>query len=717
MEKTKVELLSPAGDMECFIAAVNAGADAVYLGLKRFGARAGARNFTQEELKRALDIAHIFDSKIYLTVNTLFKDEEMEDLYDLLHDPYINGLHGVIVQDTGVMSYIAEQFPLLPIHVSTQAGITSSDGAKYLSGLGVSRIVPARELGLTEIRKLKKESGLEIECFIHGSMCYSYSGKCLLSSFIGGRSGNRGRCAQPCRLLYDSSYPLSMKDMCTIDIIPELIDAGISSFKIEGRMKSASYVYGVTSIYRKYIDCYLRGERYEVSGEDRDRLISLYTRSGNCGGYYFTHNDKEMITPDSPSYQSSADVVCESDVIMPPVMDVSISCSIRENEPALISVYNDRYRVDVTTGVFAQKAQNRPLTRDDVTGQLCKCGGTTFTITNIDLTLDGNVFLPKSAVNEIRRSGLDAFKDEILSKHLRSDITRSAVLHRDHTEQDRSEEGTTSPEVNVSVLTEEQLGIALACSAGRITIPMHLYERVCKESRFDPGNRKIFIALPYIIREEEKSAGRSRITDLVGRIRGSRSVAGFYVSNHESVNILRDAGNDGIMAGDIHMYAYNSRAYDFYRDNGIDIMTVPVELNKHELRKRGIRGEELIIYGRIPVMVSANCIRKTQTQCNRKSEGNTLHITDRKGEKLFVMCECNGCTNTIYNSAVLSISDEKDLFDILRPSSVRLSFTDESPVEMKRILDTYFANRTASGATGVKLTDRYTKGHIKRGVD
>ena len=248
-----VELLAPAGSYDCFIAAVNAGADAVYLGLDRFGARASAANFSQDELKRALDIAHMRDKKIYLTVNTLFKDREIDELYDLLYEPYIYGLDGAIVQDIGVMSALRREFCDLPIHASTQAAVTATAGIEFLKDLGVKRVVPARELSLEEIGRMAR-TGMEIECFIHGSMCYCYSGKCLMSSFIGGRSGNRGRCAQPCRLSYDGHYYLSLKDMCVIDMIPELIDAGIGSFKIEGRMKDSEYVYAVTSVYRKYID-------------------------------------------------------------------------------------------------------------------------------------------------------------------------------------------------------------------------------------------------------------------------------------------------------------------------------------------------------------------------------------------------------------------------------------------------------------------------------
>ena len=289
---TKPELLAPAGKFDCFNAAVNAGADAIYLAGKEFGARASAENFTQDEIIKVLDIAHLHDRKIYLTLNTLIKEREWERIEPFLRPLYDNGLDGVIIQDLGLISFLKEEFPLLPIHASTQMSITGPYAANLLKDKGVIRIVPARELSLDEIISLKEETGLEIETFIHGAMCYCYSGRCLFSSYLGGRSGNRGRCAQPCRLNYTITkgdkyiekdsirYPLSLKDMCTITCLDKLIDAGIDSFKIEGRMKSPQYVAGVTSIYRKYIDMYTSENEFRIDqavcvhgGQGRDNFL------------------------------------------------------------------------------------------------------------------------------------------------------------------------------------------------------------------------------------------------------------------------------------------------------------------------------------------------------------------------------------------------------------------------------------------------------------
>lgn len=308
MKEKQIEILAPAGSYEAFRAAVAAGADAVYAGGQRFGARANAENFTQEELIRAIQEAHLYDRKFYLTVNTLLKDNEITELYDYLAPYYENGLDAVIVQDMGVLEFVREYFPDMDIHASTQMTVTGPWGSEFLEAQGVTRVVPARELSLEEIRSIHDRTKLEIECFVHGALCYCYSGQCLLSSLIGGRSGNRGRCAQPCRQIYshekEKAYYLSPKDICTLELIPELIEAGIYSFKIEGRMKKPEYVAGVTSMYRKYTDLYLRNGKkgFSVDPIDRECLMDLYNRGGSSTGYYQAHNGKNMMSLSRPNH-------------------------------------------------------------------------------------------------------------------------------------------------------------------------------------------------------------------------------------------------------------------------------------------------------------------------------------------------------------------------------------------------------------------------------
>lgn len=309
-----VELLAPAGSTDSLRAAVNAGADAVYIGGSMFGARAYADNPDEKALIDGIEYCHLHGRKLYMTVNTLLKEKEIKTmLYDYLLPYYERGVDALIVQDLGVVRFLQQEFPGLEIHASTQMTVTGAEGVRLLQRQGITRVVPARELSLDEIRKIIDETGIEVETFIHGAMCYCYSGQCLFSSLIGGRSGNRGRCAQPCRLPYtvqngkfrkENIYVLSMKDMCTLDILPELIDAGIASMKIEGRMKRPEYTAGVVSVYRKYIDTYTKTGRrkYRVDEEDRRILKDLYNRGGFSSGYYFMHNGPDMMSMERPNH-------------------------------------------------------------------------------------------------------------------------------------------------------------------------------------------------------------------------------------------------------------------------------------------------------------------------------------------------------------------------------------------------------------------------------
>ncbi|MCR5686768.1 MAG: U32 family peptidase [Lachnospiraceae bacterium] len=705
----KVELLAPAGDFECFKAALAAGADAVYLGLDRFGARAYAGNLSQEELRDALDTAHILGRKIYLTVNTLLKDDETYELFALLRGPYMNGLDGVIVQDIGAMELIRQMFPLLPVHVSTQAAVTGTQGALFLKRLGVSRIVPARELSLDEIKNMKEQTGLELECFIHGSMCYCYSGKCLMSSFIGGRSGNRGRCAQPCRLPYDLAYPMSLKDMCMLSDLPKLIDAGIDSFKIEGRMKSSDYVYTVTSVYRKYIDLYLLHGRCDIEEDDLKKLVGQYTRDGGCDGYYFRHNGTGMISA-SPSYVSGGADEKNIRSGSLPACPVCIECTIKADEPACINVYNDGFSVSVQTDVIPERSLNRPLSEADVVKQLSKTGGTLFEPDDIKADVGPDLFLTNGQLNHIRRSGIDSFRDEILRSHRRKEPS-----WEEHTAQSpvsfTCNDDARPPKVVASVLTVDQLQAAVGCNVDSVAVPLALMEHIHPDI-----NCSLYVSLPYVIRDDGYANSEGAVCESVEKLLRTYDIEGFYVSNYESVKLLEKYRDDHKIIGDIHMYAYNRAAYDLLHRSGI-VTTVPAELNEHELAVRGITGEELIIYGRLPMMVSASCVYNTERGCQRSPKGHSLYMTDRKNEKLFVRCICSECTNVIYNSVPISIADEKKLIGKIKPSSVRFCFTDEGMRDTGEILRRYISNRDETGFAPVTFSVKYTRGHLKRGVD
>ncbi len=419
----KPALLAPAGSMEAFEAAICGGCDAIYLGGDRFGARAYADNFHTEELIRAISYAHLFGVKVYLTCNTLAKEEELEEVVSFI-EPYANaGLDGVIIQDMGVFSVLKEHFPHLELHASTQMAITGREGAALLKKLGASRVVPARELSLSEIRSIKEHVDIELECFIHGAMCYSYSGSCLFSAALGDRSGNRGRCAGPCRLEYTSfekeAYILSMRDMCTLQILPKLMDAKIDSFKIEGRMKKPEYVFGVTRIYRTYIDRYLADPdmaHYAVDPGDLDLLKHLYLRSDISTGYYEKLHGRDMLTIRKPGYNDTPDELLarlqkEQEEAQPRI-SVKGHVILCPGETSSFTVSARGMTVTVQ-GETVLEAQNRPLSREEIIKRMSKMGGTVFTPDEITVQTKGQVFLPVAALNNLRRLALETLEKEL----------------------------------------------------------------------------------------------------------------------------------------------------------------------------------------------------------------------------------------------------------------------------------------------------------------
>ena len=429
--KNKVELLAPAGNYESFLGAIHAGADAVYLGGSKFGARAYADNFTEEELCSCLRYAHLYGRKVYLTLNTLVKEKEMEELYAYLKPFYDAGLDGVIIQDLGVFKYVKEHFPGLSLHVSTQMTITGVNGAEKLKQLGAERIVPARELSLQEIRLIKEKVNIEIETFIHGAMCYCYSGQCLFSSILGGRSGNRGKCAQPCRLPYKlknvdekkkEAYYLSLKDMCTIEMIPELIEAGIDSFKIEGRMKKPEYAAGVTALYRKYIDLYYEkgAEAFSVRKKDIEKLKALYIRSEIQDGYYKRHNGASMVTIEKPSYSGSDEQLLkqlrERYIETASRMPIKGSAVLRVDCPAVLKIEREGITAEVT-GNPVQSALKQPMQEESVRKQLEKCGGTGFFMDSLSIEMDDSIFMPLKELNELRRRAIELLEQKIIEKN------------------------------------------------------------------------------------------------------------------------------------------------------------------------------------------------------------------------------------------------------------------------------------------------------------
>ncbi len=423
----KPELLAPAGNMEAVYAAVNAGADAVYLAGNKFGARAYADNLSNEEIILAIEYAHLFGIKIYLTVNTLVKERELESLCVFLETFYSKGLDGVIVQDLGAAKTIRDSFPAIAIHASTQMSVTSPGEVNMLYNFGFKRIIPSRELTIEEIYKLISCSPAEIEIFIHGAMCYSYSGQCLFSSMLGDRSANRGRCAAPCRQVYSykgspKKYMLSLKDMMSIEYLPELIDMGVSSFKIEGRMKPPLYTAGITSVYRKYIDIYVKHKNkpLNIDKEDAKLLSSLYIRSGTECGYIGAKRGKDMVSLDSPAYTEtdfSIFSAIESRYIKNKrKIKLNLKIKLIVNSAAELIITYNNIQVNIL-GSIVESPKNAPLCHEGIKRSIAKLGNTEFEAEDIVVYMPKPGFIPVSELNRLRREGVIAIRKEILNQY------------------------------------------------------------------------------------------------------------------------------------------------------------------------------------------------------------------------------------------------------------------------------------------------------------
>lgn len=749
----KVELLAPAGNFDALKGVIKAGADAVYLGGTLYSARAYADNFTQEEICEGIHLAHVFGRRVYLTVNTLVKERELDALYQYILPFYEKGLDGVIVQDLGVLRFLGTYFPDLPLHASTQMTITGSRGAALVKEAGISRIVPARELSLGEIKKIKEETGLEIEAFIHGAMCYCYSGQCLLSSILGGRSGNRGRCAQPCRLPYEiegkRGYPLSMKDMCTIELLPKLIDAGIDSLKIEGRMKKPAYAAGVTAIYRKYIDLYyLSRERkelscseecsahYKVGREDMDVLKSLYIRSEILDGYYERQNGREMISFESPAYRETderllADIenkYVKGELIRP----VKAKVWLAPDKPAkLVLKAPEQEDIQVTvTGDIVQAACKQPLTAEKIERQMKKSGESPLRAKQVEVEMEAAVFLPVGSLNELRRNALSAMEDALICQSGLAYKERKALpfLKRPSFKQKRKEQKKGA--FHVFVRTFPQLEAALEEKIQRIYLDYSLLDGrdeggrgLIERLNAAKGNRLcridaeryesiFYLATPYIVREKD-----IKYLKKIENTLASGLFTGILIRNLESFLFFKELLKPEQIVLDTSLYIWNREAAAFW-EGWAGEFYLPVECNVHEWREilescpdNGMKASA-IVYGRLPMMVTANCVKKTMGGCNKTSQITMLK--DRYHKQFPVYTDCLCCYNIIYNSVPLSLHSLLTSKSVNPAESFRLDFTTEQKQETLQVIR-YF--KGLSEKEKVPFYKEYTTGHYKRGVD
>lgn len=730
--KRRVELLAPAGNLEAFLGAIHAGADAVYLGGSQFGARAYAENFTTEELVYCIRYAHIHGRKVYLTVNTLVKESEFDQLYDYLCPYYEAGLDGVIIQDIGVFTYIRDQFPNMELHVSTQMTLTDIHGAKMLRDMGACRIVPARELSLEEIKRIKA-TGLDIECFIHGAMCYCYSGQCLFSSILGGRSGNRGRCAQPCRLPYQTKvegkvsqecYPLSLKDMCTIEHIPELIEAGIDSFKIEGRMKKPEYAAGVTAIYRKYIDLYYEGRFNGISKKDLEALSALYIRSERQDGYYYKHNGKDMVTLSSPAYSGSDEEqllrIRQRYLEEPLKLPISVYGHFQAGEPAMVTFLCGEQSVTVQ-GDAVQEAQKQPITEENVRKQLNKLGDSAFVAEEMDVYLSDNAFYPLKAINELRREAVRQLEEALIAEHGLY-ISRPSVARIQEATSEPVSKGQKHTGLTLSVQSMEQLKALdkWLCKEERNPFT-RLYvhgDLLVKEKAFVTDlcakwaeSCELVASLPPIIRKRDEQY----LEALYAILADSTLFAGVLVRSYDGMGWLLSKQYQGKIYADYGFYIWNRHALSYWSQY-LQGFCMPLELKtKEQLALTDSDMEcEKVVFGRIPMMITANCVAQTTYGCRKGTATNQVELIDRYQKQFPVALNCTHCMNTIYNSVPLSLHN--DLDKLQQRFICRLDLTIEDEQATYAILDCFVSCMLGDGSVALPFAE-YTTGHEKRGVE
>lgn len=708
MRNKDFELLAPAGNLEIFKGVIESGADAVYVGGSMFGARAYANNFTEDELLEAIDFAHLRGVKVYLTVNTLIKNSEFSKLYDHLLPYYKRGLDAVIVQDIGVVKAIHEYFPSLEIHTSTQMTVTGADGVRFLSQFGVTRVVMAREVSLAEMKRIHEETGMELEAFVHGALCYSYSGQCLFSSILGGRSGNRGRCAQPCRLPYTvegkkDEYILSLKDMCGIKALDKLHDAGVYSLKIEGRMKQLEYACGVVKYYRSYID-----SMKPVTDADYDRIKALGNRCGFTDRYYFDHNGSDMVTYVKPNFVSNA---AEPS---PEKRKLSIEGELvlREGEPGSLTVKRGdvTYKASIEPVSAALKA---PLDKKAAIDRINKTGDTDFEFSHIKAQIGENVFVPNGALNKLRRDAISGLCDKLLKKYYRNDaryadISSMCELPEHVVKSDAvHEDGAVNAKDYTAIcscMTRTQLDTLISYDCFDVFyLDFDMYDRNTLIQQFADDvkcltkrNKKVYLMLPTIFRADSSDYFVSIAKEL-----DKVSFEGFVVKNYEELYLTENLFTGKKVILDHNMYTFNDVSKSAFFEHGVSGDTVPLELNSREIMHRNNIGSQMIVYGYYPLMTTANCVHKNTKGCDKKQK--LIYLKDRYNKSFAVCNNCKECYNTIYNSLPTMLTKNIGKLKEAGIRSFRYSFTIETPKQIKAVMDDKVAE--------------YTNGHYKRGVE
>ena len=701
-EKRKTELLSPAGSWDALVAAVQSGADAVYLGGTQFSARAGADNFDLEKMAEAVRYCHIRRVKVFVTLNTLLKQKELlESAVSYAGQLYEMGVDALIVQDLGLVALLKVAVPEFVLHASTQMTVHSLAGAQALAKLGFKRIVLSRELTFAQIREIKENVDIELEIFVHGAICQSYSGQCLFSSFLGGRSGNRGRCAQPCRLPYTlkeetgkavkKGYLLSPKDMCLLPHLREIRQAGIDSLKIEGRLKRPEYVATVTGVYRKYLD---NGK--SPAKQDIQTLLDAFNRSGFTDGYYTGKTGASMMSYVSPSNTSAERFDAEVKKRFAPnanfrLVDVYGTCEILRGRPMQMTLSDwDGNSVSVQ-GETPQEAVSQPLCYERAYAQLVKFGGVPFALKELKLNLDEGLNVGIRDLNALRRSACEKLVQVRGDRRVHGGSAVSVGFF--------GSIGDEKEELCVEVRTLEQAQAVLKLAPDKLYVPLNIADKL---STFT-DKTEIITSLPAIV--------DNHMEDIYDKIptRGVRCA---------SLGAAARLCGRHTVYGSHRLNVYNAPAALYCTEHGFSRVTLSPELNLREIASLGrniVNGCDVIVYGHLPLMVMRNCVIKACSGACKKGQAG-YRLVDRRKETLPLLCEPLSCTNLLLNAKPLYMADK---IDDLKKAGVRkfhLSFTIEEPEQCVNILREY--KRAIGGARvlNAREANSFTRGHFYRGV-
>ena len=691
-----IELLSPAGSRDALIAAVQSGADAVYMGFGSFNARRNAQNFTDEEFAQAVAYCHLRGVKAYLTLNTLLTDRELPAAADALRRASGMGVDAVLVQDWGVLTLAQEVAPDLPIHASTQMSLFTLGGAKLAEKLGVERVVLARELSRRDIAAICDGCGAEVEVFVHGALCMCYSGQCAMSALIGQRSGNRGTCAQPCRLPYGvngpctGDHPLSLKDANLSACLQELADLGVACLKIEGRMKRPEYVAVVTAIYRRLLD-----EHRAPTPQEVRELEAAFSRSGFTDGYYRGEKGPHMLGMRPENARWPEDLFArarqEYENAEHRAVPVSMRCAVHAGEPATLTAEARGIAVTVS-GPVPETARTRAITAEELCQRLGKTGGTAFVPASVVAEADEGLSLSAGAVNGLRRQALAELTEQLSLPPVNGTWPRRTAAEAELPPCDVK---AGAPLFTCSITRADQLTVELAENAEAVYIPLELLDTM--DLTPFAAKTKLFAVLPRVFRTEDEAVFRQKLAR-------TTALTGAVVGNLGHLPVVDGLGLE--IRGDFGLNVFNSRALLFLREQGLQSATVSFELRHQQVRDlRKYLPCEAIVYGRLPLMITENCAAANRTGC---SHGQGCTLTDRTGTEFPVLC-AYGCRNEIQNSRVLFLADKPEYLRC-GLTYARLRFTTESPEECLTVLRRYL------GLSAWTPAD-YTRGLFYRGVD